>query len=490
MNADDRNLLREYAEGRSQDAFARLVNRHLNLVYSAALRIVRSPQLAEEVAQSAFTDLARNADKVKSDTVLSAWLYRVAYRTAVDVVRRESRRQNREQQAAELAAMYSESPEWTRIEPLLDEGMATLDETDRAAVLLRYFEGKSLREVGQALGTNEDATQKRVSRAVDRLRGFFAKRGVAIGAGGLVVVISANAVQAAPAGLAASISSAAVLAGKALATAGTVTKVITMTTLQKTLIAAAVAAAVATPLAIQHRAQIKLREENESLRRDVGRVSFENTRLSNQLVQAAAVPPSSGPTAAEIQTQRASSQDKPPPRTDRSKGKTNFPAVLAAPTVELTPPESWANVGKAAPKAALQTLYWAMSQHDTKTFSETLAWEPGAEAEAEALFAAAPKPVQDRFVNVDGVVYAMFTHVPPISGFAVVSENVAGDDGALVEQHQYVDGRVRQNEVKVHRFDDGWRIMLGDEKLLRGFDVALKRAAAALANPPDSAAGD
>jgi len=490
MNADDRSLLREYAGRQSQDAFSQLVNRHLNLVYSAALRIVRSPQLAEEVAQSVFTDLARDATRLRPGTVLTAWLYGVACRTAVDVVRRESRRQNREQQAVEMAAMNSEVSDWTHIEPLLDEGMQSLDETDRDAVLLRYFEGKSLREVGETFGVSEDAAQKRVSRAVESLRQFFAKRGVAVGAGGLVAALSANAVQAAPAGLATSISSAAVLAGKTLATAGTVTKVITMTTLQKTLIAAAVAAAVATPLAIQHRVQIKLREENESLRRDVGRLSSENTRLSNQLVQAAAVPPSSGPKAAKIQTQRASSQDKPPPRTDRSKRETNFPGVLAAPTVELTPPESWANVGKAAPKAALQTLYWAMSQHDTKTFSETLAWEPGAEAEAEALFAAAPKPVQDRFVNVDGVVHAMFAHVPPISGFAVVSENVAGDDGTLVEQHQYVDGRVRQNEVKVHRFDDGWRIMLGDGKLLRGFDVALKHAAAALANLPDSAAGD
>jgi RNA polymerase sigma factor (sigma-70 family) len=264
MNADDRNLLREYAERRSQDAFARLVNRHLNLVYSAALRIVRSPQLAEEVAQSVFTDLARNADKVKPDTVLSAWLYRVAYRTAVDIVRRESRRQNREQQAAELAAMYSESPEWTRIEPLLDEGMQTLDETDRAAVLLRYFEGKSLREVGQALGTNEDAAQKRVSRAVERLREFFGKRGVAVGAGGLVVVISANAVQAATVGLAAAISSAATLAGTAITTAATATKVITMTTLQKSLVTAAVIAAAGTGIYEAREASI-LRSEVETL---------------------------------------------------------------------------------------------------------------------------------------------------------------------------------------------------------------------------------
>src|SRR5438093_2615160 len=143
MNADDRGLLRQYAERHSQEAFTALVNRHLNLVYSAALRLVHSPQLAEDVVQSVFTDLARSAGKLKPNSILSAWLYRVAYRAAVDVVRRESRRQNREQQAVEIAAISSS--DWKQIEPLLDEAMQNLDETDRSAVLLRYFENQSLR---------------------------------------------------------------------------------------------------------------------------------------------------------------------------------------------------------------------------------------------------------------------------------------------------------------------------------------------------------
>ena len=200
METDDLNLLRQYAERHSQEAFATLVSRHLNLVYSVALRQVRSRPLAEEVAQSVFTDLARNAGRLKADTTLPAWLHRVAYRTAIDVVRSESRRQLREQKAMEMAAMNSGTSDWSLIEPLLDEAMEALDETDRAAVLLRYFQNKSLREVGVTLGTSDDAAQKRVSRAVDRLREFFTKRGVTVGASGLVVVIAANAVQAAPAG--------------------------------------------------------------------------------------------------------------------------------------------------------------------------------------------------------------------------------------------------------------------------------------------------
>jgi RNA polymerase sigma factor (sigma-70 family) len=257
MSDTDLQLLARYTRQHAEDAFAEIVRRHVNLVYSAALRQVRSPQLAEEVAQSAFADLARNADRLarggdaSSPGSLTPWLYQVTRRTAIDVVRREARRQLREQIATEMNATnetahfakYAGTPDWMNIEPLLDEAMSVLDETDRAAVLLRYFENKSLREVGRQLGVSDDAAQKRVSRAVERLRESFAKRGVTVGASGLVVVISANAVQAAPGGLALTISTATALAGTTLAATASATtiKTVAMTTLQKTLVTATVA---------------------------------------------------------------------------------------------------------------------------------------------------------------------------------------------------------------------------------------------------------
>ncbi|MHB8523873.1 MAG: sigma-70 family RNA polymerase sigma factor [Limisphaerales bacterium] len=244
----DLDLLKEYAQHNSETAFATLLHRHVDLVYSAARRQVRSPQLAEEVAQSVFTDLARKAASLKPGTILTAWLYQVTRRTAIDVVRHESRRQFRERIASELNTMNSTASDWTQIEPLLDEAMEALDETDRTAVLLRYFENKSLREVGETLGASEDAAQKRVSRAVERLREFFAKRGVAVGASGFVAALSANAVQSAPIGLGATISAAAAVAGTAIhtATSTAAIKAIAMTTMQKTLIAATLAVAVGT----------------------------------------------------------------------------------------------------------------------------------------------------------------------------------------------------------------------------------------------------
>jgi len=266
MTGNDLDLLREFAGDQSQDAFTALVHRHLDLVYCAALRQVRSPQLAEEVAQSVFTDLARNASKLKPDTVLIAWLYEVTRRTAINVVRGEARRQLREQIATQMNAINAGPSDWAQIEPLLDEAMHALDDADRTAVLLRYFENKGLREVGQTLGTSDDAAQKRVSRALERLRAFFGKRGVTVGSSGLAVVISAHAVQAAPVGLNSAVIAAASLAGAAAssATAIVAANTITMTTMQKTLIAATLAAALGTGVYENRRASA-MRTEVERL---------------------------------------------------------------------------------------------------------------------------------------------------------------------------------------------------------------------------------
>ena len=283
MTANDLDLLRQFARHRSQDAFTTLVNRHVNLVFSAALRQVRSPQLAEEVAQAVFTDLARQAGDLQPDTVLTAWLYQVARRQAVDVVRREARRQLREQIATEMNAMNASTADWTHIEPLLDEAMQALDDTDRTAVLLRYFENKSLREVGAAIGVGDDAAQKRVSRAVDRLREFFTKRGLTIGAGGLAVLLSANAVQSAPVGLAATIAATAVLAG-AVVQASTIvaaTKTIAMTTLQKTAITAALAAAVGTGIFEAHQSS-QLRQQNQTLQQEQSLLAAQLQQLQQE----------------------------------------------------------------------------------------------------------------------------------------------------------------------------------------------------------------
>jgi RNA polymerase sigma factor (sigma-70 family) len=292
MSDTDLSLLACYVREQSEDAFAEIVRRYLDLVYSAALRQVRSSHLAEEVAQSVFADLSRNAGKLinaaAGTPVLAAWLYTVTRRTAIDAIRKESRRQFREQIAVETNNMNATAnsgtgvpPVWADIEACLDDAMAALDEADRSAVLLRYFENKNLREVGEALGTNDDAAQKRVSRAVERLREFFAKRGVTVGATGLVVLISTNAVQSAPVGLALTIANASLAAP---GTTFTIMKIATATKLKLAFGAIVVAGAV-TALVVQQQNQTKLRGENVSFRQQIARLQAKNAGLSNRIAQ-------------------------------------------------------------------------------------------------------------------------------------------------------------------------------------------------------------
>lgn len=253
QNKSDAQLLRDYAAQGSEPAFAEIVARHTALVYSAAFRQTGSPELAREIAQSVFTDLARKgralAGTLSTDASLAGWLFRGTRFAGLKLLRDEHRRQTRERQFMEHFNPASETaPDWERVAPVLDEAMAELGDADHEAVLLRYFKNQDFKAVGLALGVSDAAAQKRVSRAVERLREFFAKRGVTVGAHGLVVVISANAVQAAPVGLAGTISTAAVLGGTTLTTTATATatKAIAMTATQKVLIAATLFAAVGT----------------------------------------------------------------------------------------------------------------------------------------------------------------------------------------------------------------------------------------------------
>src|ERR1035441_7418018 len=217
--SDDIVLLKEYAEIGSEAAFNSLVGRHVNLVYSAALRSVGNAHAAQEIAQAVFIILARKAGQLSRRTVLSGWLYQTARLTAANYLRGEIRRQHREQEAYMQSILNEPEPEaWRQIAPLLDDAMGRLGEKDRNAIVLRFFENKNLSEVGAALGASEDAAKMRVNRALEKLRKFFTKRGVTHSAAIIVGAVSANSVQAAPAALAKTISAVAVAKGAAAST--------------------------------------------------------------------------------------------------------------------------------------------------------------------------------------------------------------------------------------------------------------------------------
>ena len=191
MSLTDQQLLREYAEDGSEAAFAELVRRHIDLVYSAATRMVCDSHLARDVTQRVFVALARQARQLGGRAVLAGWLHRTARNIAAETVRTEVRRRAREQEAAAMNDLLAAEPDalWENMAPHLDSALDELPEPDREAVLLRYFQRRSAREMAQTLGVSEEAAQRRVSRAVERLRVLFAKRGISVGAGGLAVAI-------------------------------------------------------------------------------------------------------------------------------------------------------------------------------------------------------------------------------------------------------------------------------------------------------------
>jgi RNA polymerase sigma factor (sigma-70 family) len=200
---DDIVLLREYAERHSEEAFATLVARHVNKVYSVALRHTRNPHQAEEIAQAVFVILAKKSKYLRKGVILEGWLYQTTRLTAVTFIRSEIRRVRREQEAyMQNLLNETESDVWPQIAPLLDAALGGLNETDRNAVVMRFFYGKSMKEVGIALGASEDAVKMRVNRAVEKLRVFFTRRGVVFPASVLTASISTNSAQAAPALLA------------------------------------------------------------------------------------------------------------------------------------------------------------------------------------------------------------------------------------------------------------------------------------------------
>jgi RNA polymerase sigma factor (sigma-70 family) len=216
---DDSALLRQFAENHSDEAFAELVARHVNLVYSMALRRAGHPQNAEEITQAVFIILAKKAAGLRHEKALSSWLFQATRFTAINFMRGEIRRQNREKEAQMQTILNESSGEvWPKIAPLLDDAVAALREKERRAIVLRFYEGRSLREVGLALGASEDAAKKRVGRALEKLRQFFAKRGVDSTTAAIAETISAHSVQIAPLALAKTISAVAVAKGATAST--------------------------------------------------------------------------------------------------------------------------------------------------------------------------------------------------------------------------------------------------------------------------------
>lgn len=293
--SDEAQMLRSYAENSDEAAFADLVKRYIDLVWGAGYRVTGDADLARDVAQTVFAELARTARSFPPKVSLGGWLYRTAYHTAAKMVRSSVRRAKRERQIIEVNSLYSqqggEDPQIESLLPTLDEAIAQLSHKDREAIVLRFLRRKSLSEVGAALGVSDDAAQKRLARALEDLRDHFRRRGVAATGAALATALGTAAGQACPAGLAATVatssSAAAGASGAAVGLGSFFSTVPTQLALMKTklVIGALAVASVTTPLWIQQNSLAELRAENGTLQNQaalLSRLQDENGQLQSR----------------------------------------------------------------------------------------------------------------------------------------------------------------------------------------------------------------
>ncbi len=446
---DDTELLRRYADERSEEAFAELVRRHLGLVYHAALRQCGGDRhRAEDVAQTVFADLARKAGSLARHPGLAGWLYLGTRQAAAQAVRTEARRQAREQEVQVTAEMAADPvADWEQLRPVIDDVMHELGEAEREAVLLRFFEERPFAEIGARLAVSEDAARMRVDRALEKMRGLLAHRGLASTTAALALALAGQAGAAVPAGLAKSITVAAV--GVAASGTATLATFMSMTKLQLGAALAAVAAAT-TGLVLQHQSNLRLQAEVAS--------------LSAQLHQAAPAPTPSEPAAApaaelaalrqehaELVRLRAAAAAAP------AKARPAGEAPLAA---GLTPVLSLGNAGRATPRATFATQLWAARTGNVELEATTLTFGPEARAELEALAATLPPTFTAEYDTPEKLMAIVLSGSPhPVGGMQVVDENVTGTDSATLQTTwQHADDTiVHHSEVQLQRDAEGWK---------------------------------
>lgn len=288
-SSDECQLLREYARDRSQAAFREIVRRHIDLVYRCALRRVGGDaHLAEDVTQQVFVAMARQADSLSAGVVPAAWLFTCTRNVAAQLVRTERRRRVRENQAELMKAILTETnaePDWEKLRPVLEEAIDLLGERDREAVVLRFFEDRTFADVGAQLQLSENAARMRVDRALDKLHGLLARRGIQSTAAALAVGLSGHLVGAAPAGLAATVAAAACSASGA--SVGGAAIVSFMSTIKVQLAALGVAGAVGGAVFVaEAQDQRALREELARLQ--VSAASLSPLQADEQRLQALA----------------------------------------------------------------------------------------------------------------------------------------------------------------------------------------------------------
>lgn len=390
--SSDTELLLRYRDNSQGDALGLLVSRYVDLVYSAALRQMRGDARgAEEVTQLVFTDFARKAAGLTHHTALSGWFYTSTHYAAAKLMRTEQRRRTRETEALAMEEITTEAGAnagWNQLQPVLDAVMHELTERDRALVLLRFFERRPLADIGARLDVSEAAAAKGLERALDKLRGLFARRGVTSTSGALALALANHAVATAPAGLAPGITTA-LLAAPAAVGAGT-TAFLAMTKSTSTLLAALFISLAGFAI-FQITAANRLRRERGTLRAGVARLDGQSQRNAAALRVA----------TADLATLRASQAD-----VEKLRGELAALKAAQKPAANATPAgrvlTQFMNAGRTTPLAALETMIWAMENGQVVAARDVVVYDEGAHGIFQLVFNELSEPAR-RYFGTPGV---------------------------------------------------------------------------------------
>ena len=449
--SDDRQWLAEFCRNGSESAFRQLVEQHLNLVYSAAMRMVNGDaHFAQDITQLVFSNLARKACALPANVLLAGWLHRDTRFTALEWLRKEHRRAEREREVATMRELESTGEvEWSHLRPALDEVLDELGDDERHALLLRFFEQQSLAQVGGALGIAEDAARKRISRSLEQLRGALARRGIHSTSEALAETFSSHAMIIPPVGLAATIAAAAMGGATITAAAGTLTslKLLTMTKLQLGLIGAVVVGGIATPLVIQHQTVARLRQENIALRQQVDerdKLAAENEQLKGMLAEANRPRPPADPShdllrlRGEIGLLQQQNQD--------------LSRVLAQKTASnsaerFEPNTSWVDSGTATPEAAASTFAWAVKTGNTNRLAELLVVPGEAGTNTE------------EFIRAMSLI--LYPAVAKIKASRLISTDTSADgEVTCLFQNQLAGANTEMSPLTLKQVDSNWKVKL------------------------------
>jgi RNA polymerase sigma factor (sigma-70 family) len=475
VQENDQVLLRAYARVRCEASFGELVHRHVDLVHSTALRILRDPSLAEEVTQRVFLALAHHSAKLQERASITGWLHETARNLAINTVRSEERRRQREQETAAMNHPDTNDAEdlWRQLAPRLDEALAELNAIEREVLLWRYFEQRTADQIGGRLGLSSEAAQKRVARALDRLRGILAERGFSASTANLAALFSTHAVQSAPAGLAATAITAASAASAAFLAPSTL-QILMASTKMKLSVAALLAASVTTPLVLQYQANVRLREQVALLRADRAAPpaqpaadasdASELERLRNEHTELLRLRDQATQLHQQLASQRKTDSKKAirNPTDNRLAEETqNANRLLAkSPEIPMIRSNDFRNAGYGTAEASFHTLNWAAANHDTNAFLKAAGLQPEARQRADELFAQMPEAIRQRYGSVDALLvdWAMNMAEAP-EAYRILSQREDGPDAeSLTVQFQYPNSRVRESEASFYRDQDGnWR---------------------------------